>query len=119
VSVCIRGLIVVYRKESAQDFIDISWQRAIFKRSELNLPYPDINTSLNQLLATTVASNLQQQRKIELHINHDVIKLALIVADSLSNIPLLGVDIIRDASTGEYYVIETNSGGNTWHSRLK
>ena len=84
-------------------------------RSELNLPYPDINAPLNQLLATTVASNLQPQRKIELHINHDVIKLALIVADSLSNIPLLGVDIIRDDSTGEYYVIETNSGGNTWH----
>lgn len=84
-------------------------------RSELNLPYPDINSPLNKLLATTVASNLRPQRKIELHKNHDVIKLALFVADSLSDIPLLGVDIIRDASTGDYYVIETNSGGNTWH----
>jgi hypothetical protein len=84
-------------------------------RSELNLPYPNNDAPLNQLLATTVASNLQPQRKIELHINDDVIKLALFVADSLRDIPLLGVDIIRDASTGEYYVIETNSGGNTWH----
>ena len=84
-------------------------------RSELNLPYPDINAPLIQLLASTVASNLRPHRKIELHKNEEVIKLALLVADSLSDAPLLGIDIIQDADTGEYFVIETNSGGNTWH----
>jgi hypothetical protein len=84
-------------------------------KCDLNLPYPDINSTLKQLLATTVASNFRAHRTLELHKNDDVNKLALLVADSLSDIPLLGVDIIKDAVTGEYFVIETNSGGNTWH----
>jgi hypothetical protein len=31
------------------------------------------------------------------------------------NIPLLGTDIIRDAATGQLYVLEVNSGGYVWH----
>ncbi len=30
-------------------------------------------------------------------------------------IPLLGVDVIREAETGKLYVLETNPGGWTWH----
>jgi hypothetical protein len=31
------------------------------------------------------------------------------------NIPLIGVDVIRDADSGRWYVIEANSVGWTWH----
>jgi hypothetical protein len=36
------------------------------------------------------------------------------------NIPLLGVDIVRDASDGKLYVLEVNASGFVWHftSRL-
>ncbi len=84
-------------------------------RSELNFPYPDYNLPLSELLTRTVASNYREHRTIKLHKNEEVIKLALLVADSLSDVPLLGIDIIQDAETGEYFVIETNPGGNTWH----
>jgi hypothetical protein len=30
-------------------------------------------------------------------------------------VPLVGVDVIRDETTGKIYVLELNSGGNTWH----
>ena len=30
-------------------------------------------------------------------------------------IPLLGVDILRDFETGQLYAIEVNAGGNVWH----
>jgi hypothetical protein len=30
-------------------------------------------------------------------------------------IPLLGIDVVRDAATGELYVLEVNSGGYVWH----
>lgn len=34
---------------------------------------------------------------------------------ALPNVPLLGVDILRDAQTGELFVVELNSLGATWH----
>jgi hypothetical protein len=30
-------------------------------------------------------------------------------------IPLTGIDIVRDGKTGRLYIIELNAGGNTWH----
>jgi hypothetical protein len=34
---------------------------------------------------------------------------------ALPDVPLQGCDVIRDATTGKLYVLETNAGGNTWH----
>lgn len=34
---------------------------------------------------------------------------------ALPNVPLLGVDLLRDAQTGELFVVELNSLGATWH----
>lgn len=31
------------------------------------------------------------------------------------DIPVLGVDMLRDSETGQLYVIEVNAGGYTWH----
>jgi hypothetical protein len=45
----------------------------------------------------------------------DVLMLARRAYHAVPNIPLQGVDIIRDATTGQLYVLELNSGGNTWH----
>jgi hypothetical protein len=43
------------------------------------------------------------------------IALARAAHAAVPEIPLVGVDVIRDASTGKAYVLELNSGGNTWH----
>ncbi len=44
-----------------------------------------------------------------------MLALAKAAHDALPEIPLKGCDILREASTGALYVIELNSGGNTWH----
>lgn len=33
---------------------------------------------------------------------------------AMADIPLQGMDIVRDAGTGELFVLEINPGGNTW-----
>jgi hypothetical protein len=45
----------------------------------------------------------------------EVIKFAEDAHRAFPTIPLLGVDVIRDAATGKLYVLEVNSGGYVWH----
>lgn len=51
----------------------------------------------------------------ELHADADVIALAERAHAALPHVPLLGVDILRAADSGELFVIELNSLGYTWH----
>jgi hypothetical protein len=45
----------------------------------------------------------------------EVFDLARAVGEAFREFPLLGVDIVRERSTGKLQVLETNSGGNVWH----
>ncbi|MEE8106061.1 MAG: ATP-grasp domain-containing protein [Planctomycetota bacterium] len=45
----------------------------------------------------------------------EILALARRAAAALPEIPLLGVDLVRDADTGEVFVIEVNPSGWTWH----
>lgn len=49
----------------------------------------------------------------------DVLALAKTVHDAMPDIPLLGVDILREERSGKLYVLEANPGGNTWHFSSK
>jgi predicted ATP-grasp superfamily ATP-dependent carboligase len=49
----------------------------------------------------------------------EVLAFARRAAAVMPAIPLQGIDIIRDARTGALYVLENNSGGNTWHFSSK
>jgi hypothetical protein len=44
-----------------------------------------------------------------------ILSLAERAHAALPDVPLLGVDIVRDADTGELFVLELNSIGYTWH----
>lgn len=44
-----------------------------------------------------------------------VIALAERASAALPQVPVLGIDILRDASTGELFVVELNSLGFSWH----
>ena len=50
-------------------------------------------------------------------LNHDreIIELGERAHAAFPQIPLLGVDIIREQPSGKLYVIEVNSAGDTWH----
>lgn len=45
----------------------------------------------------------------------DVVALARAAHRAVPEIPLKGVDILRDGRTGQLYLLELNPGGNTWH----
>jgi hypothetical protein len=44
----------------------------------------------------------------------DILELARRAYSALPEIPLQGLDIVRDANTGELFLLEANPGGNTW-----
>src|SRR5262249_7936685 len=45
----------------------------------------------------------------------EVIRCAEEAHRAFPTIPLLGIDIVRDAATGKLYAMEVNSGGYVWH----
>ena len=45
----------------------------------------------------------------------EIVSLAERAHAAFPNVPLLGVDIVRDADSGQLFVIELNSLGYTWH----
>jgi hypothetical protein len=55
-----------------------------------------------------------EDRTYEISREPDVLALATRTYHALPDIPLQGVDIIREASTGRLFVLEINPGGNTW-----
>ena len=51
----------------------------------------------------------------ELWNDPDILALAERAHAALPNVPLLGVDVLRDADSGQLFVVELNSLGYTWH----
>jgi hypothetical protein len=62
-----------------------------------------------------VASN-SGERVITLEYDEDIIRAGTAVArtGAFPDIPVLGVDVIREEGTGALYVLEANPGGQTW-----
>jgi hypothetical protein len=50
----------------------------------------------------------------ELTRDPDILEMARRVSLALPEIPLQGLDIIREAESGKLFVLEANPGGNTW-----
>jgi hypothetical protein len=68
------------------------------------------------ILATTAvkARHLAGPIARELTTDGDILDLARRAYAALPEIPLQGVDVIREAGSGELFVLEANPGGNTW-----
>jgi hypothetical protein len=56
------------------------------------------------------------ERTVTLNYDKDILAFGSSVAPAFPEIPVLGVDVIRDANTGELYALEVNAGGATWHT---
>ena len=65
-------------------------------------------------LDAPVAAN-GMRRKLELVNDREVIDLAVSVHAGMPHLPVMGLDIIREASTGRLFVLEYNSTGGVWH----
>lgn len=78
-------------------------------------PRPSLDSS-DEVLATIAlkARRRDGPTKREFTSDSDIIELARRTYSALPEIPLQGVDIIREVGTGKLYVLEANPGGNTW-----
>lgn len=84
-----------------------------------NVPRPPLHSSDAELETTPVASNAIKDKMRYLHADPDMVELARRVHALFPDTPLLGTDVLREAATGRLFVLECNSGGNTWHFSSK
>ncbi|MBI3674457.1 MAG: hypothetical protein HY245_13760, partial [Rhizobiales bacterium] len=77
-------------------------------------PRPDLTAPDAELEAADVATS--DGERTYTHGDYpEPVALARKVAKVFSEVPLLGVDVIRDARSGKLYVLEVNASGNVWH----
>jgi hypothetical protein len=65
--------------------------------------------------AAPIAYQADADRERLLIRDADVLAMARAAHEAFPEIPMIGCDIIREARTGNLYVLELNPGGNTWH----
>ncbi len=83
---------------------------------QLDEPRPTLDGSAAEIWDTRFASNTHAvTRSRTLCIEPEVIKLALRCHEAVPDVPVKGVDILREASTGKLFVIELNCLSATWH----
>jgi hypothetical protein len=72
--------------------------------------------SSEELLATVAVNARRRDGPVEREFtwDDDILALARRAYPALPEIPLQGVDIIREAKSGKLFVLEANPGGNTW-----
>lgn len=87
-------------------------------RQTLRAERPPLDAPDSAIESAVVASQ-GGERIFELCAEDDVLELARAVHRALPDMPILGIDIVRDHSSRKLYVLECNAGGNTWHFSSK
>jgi len=86
---------------------------------KLKEPRPSLDAPDEALLNTPIASNTDGLYHHALLAPPEILDFARRVAKVMPEIPLQGIDIIREDGTGRLFVLENNPGGNTWHFSSK
>jgi hypothetical protein len=77
-------------------------------------PYPDEPLDRGSFDPASLYPN-RQSRVMRLINDADILEFAKRVhREAFSDLPLLGIDIVREHDSGKLYVMEVNSGGSTW-----
>ena len=79
-----------------------------------NVPRPSLDVPDDVLATIALKATRRGGGTRELTWDADVLDLARRAYSALPEAPLQGVDIIREAGSGELFVLEANPGGNTW-----
>jgi hypothetical protein len=82
--------------------------------SEWLAPRPFLDGHGDDPVDLPIAANAGE-RRIVLNSDPDVIRHAQEISRAFPEIPVLGIDMVREAATGHLYGIEVNSVGFTWH----
>ncbi len=71
----------------------------------------DDETIERAVVATQAYDNIERV----FHKEADMLAIARAAHAAVPDVPLKGVDVIRDAASGRLYVLEMNTGANVWH----
>lgn len=100
-------------------FGQVLWSLKV-EADKTRAPLPPGADAFKQCPGVTVVSN-SKRCVMSLNFDEEIIAFAerahaaLLNDRALGQIPLLGVDVIRDATSGKLYVVELNSSGWVWH----
>ena len=75
----------------------------------------DLSANDDVIEASPVAGKAVGEYEKSFPLDADVLALGRAAHAAIPEIPLKGCDIVREAATGEVFVLELNCGGNTWH----
>jgi hypothetical protein len=78
-------------------------------------PRPSLASSDDVLERVSVANLSLERRLYRFHSDADMLSIARRVHAALPDVPLLGIDILREERSGKLFVLECNAGGNGWH----
>jgi hypothetical protein len=114
-----------------QKFVDTghrtTWHRvsSLFSRplysffSISEQPVVDLESPDAVIEKTDITNVISTKRTQMFSADQDVLNLAIKVHGAFADIPLLGVDILREQKSGALFVLECNPGGNSWHFSSK
>ena len=71
-------------------------------------------TNLEESFSRSFFASAENKRIRKLMIDDDILEFAQRIFHIHPDLPLQGIDIIRDTKTKQLYVLENNSGGNIW-----
>ena len=82
----------------------------------LNEVLPDLQSITEEFQSDAIASNPHDlsKRIFELVADRDVLELAARAHAAFPDVPVKGIDIVRDHKTGQLYVLELNCTSNAW-----
>jgi hypothetical protein len=116
-----RGPMVVQQYVNTGDRISLHRVLTLFGEplyanyfEDLN-PRVSLTASDEEIESATIATQTLQDRHSQFIASDDVLALARAAHEAIPEAPLKGCDIIREASTGQLFLLEVNPGGNTWH----
>ncbi len=81
----------------------------------LDEPRADLLTATDEELFASMVDINGGERSNAYGDYPDVFAFARKIGDAFAEIPLLGIDILKDIDTGELFGLEVNAGGNVWH----
>ena len=79
---------------------------------------PDLNAPLEDILSASIATNGAPRDRIMTN-DREILNFSRRMSQALADVPLQGLDIIREHKTGRLFALESNPGGNTWHFSSK
>jgi hypothetical protein len=82
----------------------------------LKQPRPEFDAAapLPEFLAVAIATNSGPRDRIMTN-DPEILAFARRMSSALPDVPLQGLDIVRERRSGRLFAIESNPGGNTWH----